>query len=74
MLAGVGLVEPLPLTLDPLEVPEPAPPVLEPLVPLKDEPLVPKLLVVDGVLLKLPYASWSPPMPSKSRPNDCQAQ
>ena len=46
------------------------------LPPLGDElPLLELKLVEAGVLVKLPYAvSWSPPIPRRSRPNDCQAQ
>jgi hypothetical protein len=54
-----------------------------------DELLLPELMPADGLLppnvvvlpalevplLKPPYVvSWSPPMPMRSRPNDCQAQ
>ena len=41
---------------------------------LEPVPDVPKLLF-DELLLKPPYVvSWSPLMPRRSRPNDCQAQ
>jgi hypothetical protein len=52
---------------------DPPDPVLGILLP---EPVLddPKL-VFDVPPLKPPYVvSWSPPMPRRSRPNDCQAQ
>jgi hypothetical protein len=65
------------------------PPVEQPVLPPLPEVLVPKLpppvvadgpkpvlgLELAGELLKPPYVvSWSPPMPNRSRPNDCHAQ
>ena len=82
-----GLEPPLapePLLPEPL-LPEPVAP--EPLAaePLAPEPLLPDPLAPEPLLdvpadepLPLenpPYVvSWSPPMPRRSRPNDCQAQ
>jgi hypothetical protein len=72
----VGVLEPLGpddalLVLDGLA---PAP-VVDGVVPVPNVDEPPLKLLELGVLLKLPYAvSWSPPIPSRSRPKDCQAQ